>query len=293
MKVGHKHFGIYRGLVVNNKDPEKKGRCAIWIPTIMVNIDPSKGLWANPANNPIGGRNSEYDSSNNYAGTCYIPRKGSYVFIFFEDGNINNPCYLSACDLENTPVLPENQSGSNYQDKWTIFKSTKGRCIVISDDPDDERVEITGKKRNLSNPPTGDISSVFTIDGNQTTILLDETSGKEKILIRTYKGDFINIDVTNQKLQIKFKSDINIETDGNLNLKVTGNFNIEVDGKMSTLIVGTDNKMVGGQICTTSSQNHSIQGSDVAIDGRPQVSINSGSSTSATTSSVTLPIGDR
>ncbi len=293
MQVEHKYYGIYRALVVNNKDPQKNGRIIVWVPDVMPEVSQSEGLWARPANNVMGGRNSEYGSENNYCGSCYIPKKGSYVFVFFESGNISNPCYMSAVDLENTKVLPENQTGGNYEEKWTIFKSTKGRCIVISDDPEDERLEITGKKRQLGGPPSGDISSVFAIDGNQTTILLDERPGLEKILIRTHKGDYINIDVENRKLNIKFKSDINIETEGNLNLKVKGNLVSEISGNKSEVIAGNHDKMAGGNSNDTISGNINMRGAIVAIDGSPNVILNSGSAASASTSNPEPPIGDR
>jgi hypothetical protein len=227
--VTNKLFGFYRAKVVENKDQHMFGRVLVWIPDLMTNIPENKGIWARPANNPIGGRNTQYDSDNHYMGSCYIPRKGAWVWIFFEMGNINRPYYFAGLDIEQAKVLPENQSGSNYQDKWTIFKSHDGRTIVISDDPDDARVEITGKKRKLKNPPSGDTASVYTIDENQTTILLDERDGKQKILIRTYKGDFLNIDIKNQKLQAQFESDIIIKTKGKF--QMTADDNIDIKSK--------------------------------------------------------------
>jgi len=219
-------YGFYRSKVVDNKDPKKFGRVLVWIPDIMPEIEDTQGLWARPGNNPMGGRNTENDSEHHYSGTSYIPKIGSWTWVFFESGNPNLPYYWGAIDIENTPVLPENQLGTNYEDKWTIFKSHNGRCIVISDDPDDERVEITGKKRILINdkpePPTGDLKSVTQIDGNQTVILLDEREGVEKILMRTYLGDFIHIDVDERKLQIEFDSDIHIESkNGNIYIEAT------------------------------------------------------------------------
>lgn len=231
-------FGNFRAKVVNNKDPQKYGRVLVWIPDVMPTVPDTKGIWARPANNPVGGRNLEGENDNYYMGSSYIPKKGSWVFIFFEGGNINRPYYFGALDLENTPVLPENQLGSNYQDKWTIFKSHEGRTIIVSDDPDDARVEITGKKRQLKTPPTGDTSSVYPIDNNQTTILFDERQGKEKILIRTRKGDFFHIDIDERKLQAYFEDEIHIETKSkffltaleDINIKSkTGNIYIQAD----------------------------------------------------------------
>ena len=220
-------YGNWRAQVVDNKDKQKFGRVLVWIPDIMPEVDRKKGIWARPANNPLGGRNMEADSDHHFMGTSYIPRKGSWVFVFFEGGNVNLPYYFGALDLENTKVLPENQVGSNYENKWTVFKSHDGRAIVISDDPDDARVEITGKKRQMNSPPTGDTNSVYTIDDNQTTILLDEREGKEKVLIRTYKGDFFHIDVDEQNLHAYFKNDIEIKSDKNINMTAKEDFNIK------------------------------------------------------------------
>lgn len=220
-------YGNWRALVVDNKDKKKFGRVLVWIPDLMPEVDRKEGIWARPANNPLGGRNMEGDSDNHYMGSSYIPKKGSWIFVFFEGGNINLPYYFGALDLENTTVLPENQVGSNYENKWTIIKTSEGRAIVTSDDPDDARTEITGKKRQITDKPTGDTGSVYTIDGNQTTILFDEREGMEKILIRTYKGDFLHIDIDEQSLQAYFKEDIRIECDGDFYLTVNGDINVK------------------------------------------------------------------
>jgi len=233
-------YGMYRAKVVDNKDPEKFGRVVVWIPDIMPLVDENKGLYARPANNPVGGRNMEEDNEHHYMGSSYIPKIGSWVFVFFECGNPNRPYYFGALDLENTPVLPENQLGSNYEDKWTVLKTHEGRCIIISDDPDDERVEITGKKRQISNAPTGDTNSVYTIDGNMSTILVDEREGKEKILIRTVKGDFFHIDIDEQKLQVYFKDDITIQTDKNIFIDAAEDINVTAGGSTITLDCATD-----------------------------------------------------
>jgi len=228
-------YGNWRAQVVDNKDTKKFGRVLVHIPDLMPEVNQKEGMWARPANNPLGGRNMEGSSDHHFMGTSYIPRKGSWVFVFFEGGNINLPYYFGALDLENTTVLPENQLGKNYQDKWTVFKSHDGRTIIISDDPDDARTEITGKKREMTSPPTGDTDSVYTIDGNQTTILFDEREGKEKVLIRTYKGDFLHIDIDEQKLQAYFKDDIHIKSDKNIFM--TAKENINFTSKVGDILI--------------------------------------------------------
>lgn len=324
------YHGIYRAKVVDNNDPEKFGRIMVWIPDIMGELPETEGIWALPANNPIGGRNSESTEDSYYAGTSYIPTKNSWVLILFEKGNINRPYYFAALNLKNAKVLPENQLGSNPFQKWVIFKSHDGRCIVISDDPDDSRIEITGKKRQISTPPSGDTNSVYTIDDNQTTIFFDERDGKQKVLIRTYKGDFFHIDIDQQKLQAYFKSGIEIKSDGdikitgkNIHLKSTNNLNCESGSNLNlksgdalNCESGDDLSLkAGANLKSESVMNYNVMGglnineqatgslslmsaATISVDA-PIVSSNGGTSTPATnadtasSASVANPKGER
>jgi hypothetical protein len=217
-------YGFMRALVVNNEDPEGKGRVMVWIPDIMPEVSQDSGIWAMPANQAIGGRNSEHKTSW-YSGQCMIPPNGSYTWVFFENGVPSRPFYLGALNLLNSMVLPECRVGKQKSNKWVLFKSHEGRCIVISDDPYDCRVEITGKKRGIGVPPDGDKASVYNIDYNQTTILLDERKGQGKLLIRTWNGNSILLDIENESLTIKIKNDINIISTGNINI-MCDNMNI-------------------------------------------------------------------
>lgn len=274
-----KLFGNYRAKVVDNKDPQKFGRVLVWIPDIMPLVQDNEGIWARPANNPVGGRNMEDNKDNWYAGTSFIPRKGSWVWIFFEGGNINRPYYWSALDLENTTVLPENQLGNEYQHKWTILKSSKGRTIIVSDDPGDERVEITGKKRELKNPPTGDTDSVYKIDGNQTTILLDERDGKEKLLIRTRKGDFFHVDIDQQQLQAYFEKDIIIKTKGSFLL--TAEEDIHIKAKVGNINITAESgdineKSSGRSFRQSGSDSHNLSGGNYSIQAGSEINEKAG-----------------
>jgi hypothetical protein len=259
METGEKYFGNYRAIVVDNNDTEMYGRVMVWIPDIMPKVKPNKGLWAYPANNPIGGRNSENEDAK-FDGSSYIPEKGSWVWIFFEAGNPNRPYYFAALDIKGSLVLPECQVGSEPYRKWVIFKSRSGRCIVISDDEDDCRVEITGKKRQITSKPSGDKGSVYTIDGNQTTILLDEREGKEKLLIRTYQGDFLNIDTENRTLNIKFQSDIQIKSNGKINIEASDDINIKTSGDLNESAAGDVNVKASGNTNMEASTNISVKG---------------------------------
>jgi len=270
-------YGNYRAKVVDNKDKEQFGRILVWIPDLMPLLDDRKGLWARPANNPIGGRNLEdgNQSDNFYVGSSLIPAKGSWTWVFFEAGNINRPYYFGALDLENTKVLPENQLGANFQNKWTVLKSHEGRAIVVSDDPDDARVEITGKKRKIANSPTGDQWSVTAITGNQTTILIDERSGQEKILIKTHKGDYININIEERSLEIEFAGDIHVKNGGNLYVTTAGDMHF-LSGKSIHITAKDEINIASGHRFNIESGeefNRNILSNSIEICGGKKINI--------------------
>jgi len=259
-----KYYGNYRAKVLKNYDETFFGRILVFIPDIMPDIDPdvppaqdtmTNGLWAYPANNPLGGRSGVEDKDQWGHGSCYIPKIGSYVWVFFEGGNINRPWYFGSCDIETSKVLPENQVGRNPQNKWTIFKSSEGRCIIISDDCD-ERIEITGKKRQLEKSishPEGDTSSIYPIDDNQTSIILEETDGNEKLLIRTYQGDYINIDITNRELHCEFENDIYFKTNSDFYIDAQ---NIHLNAREQMFLTsGEEMNISGSDTYVTATEN--------------------------------------
>ena len=241
-------FGFYRALVIDTKDPQFMGRVKVRIPDLMV--DPvntgdycSDGLWAHPANNYLGGRNIN-DTSNvrcdmsdaQYQGSCLIPPKGSHVFVFFEKGDPNRPFYFASAEYGETIVPPENRIGPDYDKKWTLLKTHQGRTIIVSDDDFDSRVEITGKKRLMENPPFGDAESVFAIDDNQTVFLIDERENNEKVFLKDYRGNYIkmiqNEDSSihgkrlNDQLHIYMHDDIHIDTPKNIYITAGENIHI-------------------------------------------------------------------
>lgn len=289
-------FGNYRAKVIQNVDPRKCGRVKIWVPDTMPNIADTKGIWASPANNSVGGRSMETDSANHFMGSSYVPQVGAYVWVFYEAGNINRPYYFGALDLEHPPdspsVLPECQTG-HHEQKWVLFKSPNGRCMIISDDVSDERVEITGKKRKINEPPHGDTTSVYQIDDNQTVILLDEQEGREKLLIRTRLGDYIHIDIEEQKLQCYFKNDIHIQTDGSFHLKVAKKVRIEATDDVFLESLKTIFTKAGLNIHEEATgQHHTIGTSGVFRDGS-DIKDQSGGAVSAQSAKPEVPDGER
>jgi len=251
-------FGFHRAEVTEvdiriDEEDNDYGAIRIFIPDLMTdddpNYDPSKmGAIAFPANNPVGGRNSKNKGSYGW-GTVMIPRVGDWVWIFFEAGDPSKPFYFAAWNKMNTKLPPENIGVEEPHKVYTLLKTYDGRSIIISDSSDVQRIELTGKyQEGPAEEPDGNDTDPYTIDDNQTTILFDERENKEKILIRTHKGDFLHIDVDEQKLQAYFSKDITIKTDANLHLQVARDVHFKVGGTMYTEIVKDKHTIVDGTI---------------------------------------------
>jgi hypothetical protein len=78
-----KHHGMFPGLVVDNLDPQKRGRVKVEVPGLC---EPSTN-WALP----IGGSHSSGEANR---GGFDPPKVGAAVVVAFLDGDIDHPVYL-------------------------------------------------------------------------------------------------------------------------------------------------------------------------------------------------------
>jgi len=271
----NKYFGFYRARCQEVDIPDFKnyGAVRVFIPDVMTELDPefdetTTGIIAFPANNPLGGRNDESPGSYG-VGTVYVPPKGSWVWVFFEGGSIEKPYYCFSLDIKNTMLPPENrlkEDGTEISEPhkvYTVIRTHDGRSIIISDDEGVQRIEITGKKRQLdTTSPTGDLASTYTINNNQTTLLLDERDGKEKLLIKSHKGDFLNLNITDQQLHCFFQDDIHIKSGGSIYFEAAEDINILSNKKLFVESKDEMNILSGKHLNQQSVESMNIKSGD-------------------------------
>ena len=264
--------GFYRGKVTEVDIEENKyGAVRVFIPQLMTDTDPdydegTMGLIAYPLNNYMGGYNED-DEGSYFQASVHVPLKGAWVCIMFEGGNANRPFYFGAFNFRHAEVPPENL-GVKEPHKVHTLKMQSGRSLIFCDSEDQARVEITGKRRQLQNSKPSGEGGVYNIDGNMNTILLDERDGSEKLLIRTYKGDYIHVDIDEQQLQCYFKNDIIIQTDGNLHFRVKKDINFNAEGNIQWATNGDSNYYSGGSVRMTQGGTFNVKSDGInAIDG--------------------------
>lgn len=92
MNSQQKHYGKYRGVVLNNVDPMQQGRLQVQVPDVT-GLAPAS--WAMPCV-PIAGIQ---------AGMVALPVPGSGVWVEFEQGNADHPIW-TGCFWGSTAEIP-------------------------------------------------------------------------------------------------------------------------------------------------------------------------------------------
>jgi hypothetical protein len=290
-------LGATLGIVVQNNDPQKRGRVKVFIPHLSLNVlegwddlneektferlsDPkikdvidkikNQLPWANCAapifgevGNHIygslakestfgdsGDRNSdkpaksvedsppedafqnkyEHTSYNNSAkGLFSVPRVGSRVWVFFENGNPNRPVYFATAynkedwekisennypnDLENASPDAETNN-TEYENKVVI--SQRGGTIEIVNSDKNESLQISH------------YNGGFKIWANGGT--KEYVEGEDKKLV---------------------KSNSQLHIGGNMDVRINGNANLIIDGNFTANVGGTYNVTSGGNMSFT------------------------------------------
>jgi hypothetical protein len=150
---------IYRGQVMNNLDLTKAGRIQIKVHPMFSGITDITLLpWAVPAF-PL------WEGAGTNSGFFAVPKIGSWVFVFFEQGDVYQPVYFAEAPTA-TLGLPSERL-ENYPNN-KVIKSASGIVILVND--------ITGViqlKNKLGANVTITKTGGVTIEGVKDDILLN------------------------------------------------------------------------------------------------------------------------
>jgi uncharacterized protein involved in type VI secretion and phage assembly len=119
-------YGLYRGLVTDNDDPQKLGRVKANVPTVLGDVESG---WCMPCV-PYAGDN---------VGVAFLPEIGSGVWIAFEGGDVSFPVWLGC--FWRSGELPSDVAPS-------VKVIVTNAPLEIKLDDDAESVEITDSNGN-------------------------------------------------------------------------------------------------------------------------------------------------
>ena len=167
-KIEGRFYGKYRAVVVDNADPENRGRLRLRIPSVL-GADVVSG-WALPCL-PYGGAPDQ--------GFFFIPEVDATVWVEFEAGNLDYPVWVGTFwgkpgGASDVPKPADEQSPPTRK----IIRTLKGSGIEIEDKDGEEVFIIKYNDGDKENTVTMNKDGIAVEDANENKITLDSTGMK-------------------------------------------------------------------------------------------------------------------
>jgi hypothetical protein len=122
--TGQRYYGKYAGTVLNNVDPEFRGRIQVNVPDVLGYVPTS---WAEPCL-PLAG------PTGTPMGTYFVPQIGAGVWMEFEQGDVNRPIWVG-CRIGSRADVPDNAQMIVPPIMGITLQTQLKNAIVISDLP--------------------------------------------------------------------------------------------------------------------------------------------------------------
>jgi hypothetical protein len=124
MSEEKKYWGKYRGTVLNNVDPERRGRLQLVVPDVLTLLPTTYAEPCAPLAGPTGPP----------MGVYMVPPIGAGVWVEFEHGDPDLPIWVG-CRWGLQSDIPPTAQLSNPADPSIVIQSLLQQAIVISDLP--------------------------------------------------------------------------------------------------------------------------------------------------------------
>jgi hypothetical protein len=124
MSEEQRYLGKYRGTVVNNVDPEQRGRLIVSVPDVL---GPVPSTWAEPCV-PLAGPTGPP------MGVYMVPPVGAGVWVEFEHGDADLPIW-AGCRWGAQSDIPPLARAGNPADPNIVMQSLLQHMVMISDMP--------------------------------------------------------------------------------------------------------------------------------------------------------------
>lgn len=209
------YFGKYRGFVVNNKDPEKRGRLRLLVPSALGETETN---WALPCL-PFGGLKDQ--------GFFAVPEVDARVWVEFEQGNLSLPIWIGVF-WQDSGDIPE--EADKEKPTTRVFKTPSGHVLQFDDEPGKEQIRLHHPKE-----------AEFLIDKNGTISLTDAKGSS--LTLDADAGEIVMKDANGNTLTMD-PNGIVVE-DSNGNKIELGSSGITVKAK--EVVIEADKVLLGGK----------------------------------------------
>jgi uncharacterized protein involved in type VI secretion and phage assembly len=168
-RLQRQHYGKYRGFVVDNRDPEKRGRLKLKVPTVLGDQDTG---WALPCL-PFGGLANQ--------GLFMIPEVDAQVWVEFEEGNLDHPIWVGVF-WQQTSDTPE--EAALDEPTTRIIRTPSGHVLQFDDQSGEEQFRLAhpaGTELTISPQGTVELTDAagakLTLDSESNQVILEDSNG--------------------------------------------------------------------------------------------------------------------
>jgi uncharacterized protein (TIGR02594 family) len=252
--------GFYRGVVEDNKDPLKQNRVKVRIVSAHssdIELSTDSLSWAEQAN-------SVFLGSMQGIGISSVPVQGSWVWVFFEQGNVHKPVYFASAVCGPYASLPE--QNMPYRDK-DLYGSASYKY------PRQDR---------LSSTDVNNLSTLISLDGTAHKLIntnkmsadgmTEPESTSDKTLytynnvIETQSGHVLEFDdtVSNERIRLFHKSGSyeEVRPNGDRTLRTNGKYIICTTEELNEMVVKSVQRYIGENLL-----EHIKGNVDLVVDG--------------------------
>ena len=162
-------LGKYRGFVVDNKDPETRGRLKLRVPSVLGEQDTG---WALPCS-PFGGLANQ--------GLFMVPEVEAQVWVEFEEGNIQSPIWVGVFWQQSSDIPEE---AAIEEPTTRMLRTPSGHVLQFDDADGDEQFRLAhpaGTEMIIDPQGTVNITDAggnsFTMDAENNSIVIEDSNG--------------------------------------------------------------------------------------------------------------------
>ena len=172
--IDERRYGKYRGFVVDNKDPEKRGRLLLRVPSVFADQVTD---WALPCL-PYGGLTDQ--------GMFVVPEINAQVWVEFEEGDMQRPIWTGTFWQQQSDVPAE---ASLENPTTRLIKTASGHILQFDDESGKEKIRLfhaTSAEFNIDEKGT-----IALTDANGSKLTLDANAGK--IVVEDANGNTLTM----------------------------------------------------------------------------------------------------
>jgi uncharacterized protein involved in type VI secretion and phage assembly len=182
-------YGVYRGTVVANDDPQDRGRVRVVVPGAGVMQAPN--IWISPAGLYGAGLNR---------GWFWPPEVGDSVWVSFSQGQARYPLsywggYFGEADNA-TEVPPELHPDSKHIPRIRGFVTRRGHRLILNETPGSDAVELIWHRPKADT----DLAATPKRDGDTASLKLNKDGGAS---LTDRNGNTVVLDPSGKKITLK------------------------------------------------------------------------------------------